>query len=365
MRKTLIICSVVLLLGLSCLLFGCGNLGYYLQSASGQLEILSKRRPITELLDDAKTDAELKKRLRLALEIREFAATELALPDNGSYRSYADLKRPYVVWNVVATPEFSLQPETWCFPIAGCLPYRGYYHEAAARGFAAGLEQTGLDTATYGVAAYSTLKWFSDPILNTFSSYSEEYLAGLIFHELAHQQVYIAGQADFNEAYAKTVERVGVARWFEHKGDPEQAVRAARRQTINREFVDLAMATRQKLQQLYRSGREVAVMRAEKGRIIKGFQKRLREFRQQHNLTRGYDNWLAPQLNNALFASVSTYHELGPAFEQLLVLKNNNLPAFHREVARIARLDANERKRVLEHLSNLYLAAHQTSGSSL
>jgi len=365
MRKALIIGSGVLVLGVCCLLFGCGNLGYYLQSASGQLEILSKRRPINELLEDEKTDAELKKRLRLALEIREFAATELGLPDNESYRSYADLERPYVVWNVVATPEFSLRPETWCFPIAGCLPYRGYYHEADARDFAAGLEQAGLDTATYGVAAYSTLKWFSDPILNTFSGYSEEYLAGMIFHELAHQQVYIAGQADINEAYAKTLERVGVARWFEHKGDPERAERAARLQTISREFVELAMTTRQQLQQLYRSDREVEAMRAEKSRIIKDFQDRLRGFRKQHNLTRGYDKWLAPQLNNALFASVSTYHELGPAFEQLLVLKNNNLPAFHREVARIARLDANERKRVLEHLSSLYLAAQKGTGSSL
>jgi len=365
MRKALIISSGVLLLGVCCLLFGCGNLGYYLQSASGQLEILSKRRPISELLADTKTDAELKKRLRLALEIREFASTEMGLPDNESYRSYADLKRPYVVWNVVATPEFSLQPETWCFPIVGCLPYRGYYHEADAKEFAAGLEQAGLDTATYGVAAYSTLKWFSDPILNTFSGYSEEYLAGMIFHELAHQQVYIAGQADFNEAYAKTVERVGVARWFEYKGDPEQAVRAARMQAINREFVDLVMATRQVLQQLYRSGRAVETMRAEKSRVIKDFQNHLRKFRKQHKLTRGYDKWLAAELNNALFASVSTYHELGPAFEQLLVLKNNNLPAFHREVARIARLDANERKRVLEHLSSLYLAAQKEAGSNL
>jgi predicted aminopeptidase len=320
MRTLLILCAVVVLSAGSCLLIGCENLSYYLQSASGHLEILSKSRPISELLDSESTDPELKHRLRLALEIREFAAAELGLPDNDSYRSFADLQRPYVVWNVVATPEFSLDPTTWCFPVVGCLPYRGYYHQQDAEAYAAGLRQAGQDTATYGVAAYSTLNWFADPVLNTFSGYSEEYLAGMIFHELAHQMAYIPGQAEFNEAYAETVERAGVERWFEHKGDPEKASSAMKRQLLNRQFVDLVLATRQKLQALYQSGLDPAAMRVQKARTITAFQDQLREFRTQHQLQSGFNKWLAADLNNALFSSISTYHDLGPAFEQLLSL---------------------------------------------
>lgn len=357
MTKLVYIIVGILLLGASCLMFGCGNLGYYLQSASGQMEILSKRRPITELLADETVDAELKKRLRLALEIREFAATELGLPDNDSYRSYVDLQRPYVVWNVVATPEFSLEPVNWCFPIVGCLPYRGYYHETGALEFADGLRNSGHDTVTYGVAAYSTLNWFADPIMNTFSGYSEEYLAGMIFHELAHQMVFVPGHADFNEAYAETVERVGVARWFAHKGDQAKIGQATRRLSINREFIDLVMDTRDQLKTLYASEQPSDLLRAEKQRLIGAFQSRLEEFRRRHNLPDGFKRWLDPGLNNAMFASVSTYHKLGPAFEQLLLLKHDNLTAFHSEVARIAGLSQSERSSVLAHLANLYLAS--------
>lgn len=357
MTKLVYIAVGILLLGASCLLFGCGNLGYYLQSAGGQMEIITKRQPISELLADDTVDAELKKRLRLALEIREFAASELGLPDNDSYRSYVDLQRPYVVWNVVATPEFSLAPVKWCFPIAGCLPYRGYYHEADALEFAAGLRESGHDTVTYGVAAYSTLNWFADPILNTFSGYSEEYLAGMIFHELAHQMTYVPGHADFNEAYAETVERIGVARWFERKGDRDKILQATRRLSINHDFIDLVMDTREQLKAVYESARPVAQMREDKHRIIGAFQSRLEEFRRRHNLPNGYSRWLDPGLNNALFASVSTYHQLGPAFEQLLLLKHDNLAAFHSEVARIAGLTQTERNSVMTHLSNLYLAS--------
>jgi predicted aminopeptidase len=359
MRILFILCAVVVLFGGSCLLFGCARLSYYLQSATGQMEILSKRQPISELLAADTTDKELKKRLQLALEIREFAASDLGLPDNDSYRSYVDLQRPYVVWNVVATPEFSLEPVTWCFPVVGCLPYRGYYHQEDAEAFAAGLQGQGQDTATYGVAAYSTLNWFSDPVLNTFSSYSEEYLAGMIFHELAHQMAYVPGHADFNEAYAETVERVGVERWFQHQGDPEKAASTADRQSINRQFIDLVLATRQKLQELYHGDLGTAAMREQKTRLLAEFQEQLRDFRNRQQLLSGFKKWLDPGLNNALFSSVSTYNDLTPAFEQLLSLKNGNLIIFHAEVKRLAKLEQAERVKVLAHLSNLYLAAHQ------
>jgi len=221
-----------------------------------------------------------------------------------------------------------------------------------------------MDTVTYGVAAYSTLKWFADPILNTFSNYSEEYLAGLIFHELAHQQVYLSGQADFNEAYAETVQRAGVERWFQHKGDEEKAARARSMQSMKREFIDMAQETRSRLQELYASGRDTTEMRQQKQLLLESFQEELSRFRTRHRLTTGYDKWLKPDLNNALFASVSTYHDLGPAFDQLLLLKNGNMVAFHRAVARIAGLGEQERDKVLTYLANLSVAGRNPSASA-
>ena len=193
------------LLPLLVLLTGCSSLGYYAQLAGGQWQLLQARQPVAELLADPRQPAELRRRLQRAQAARDFASTRLALPDNRSYRLYADLARPYVVWNLFATPEFSLEPVTHCFPIAGCVAYRGYFDEQRARGAAALLRVQGLDTEVAGVAAYSTLGWFDDPLLGGMLAWNDERLAGLIFHELAHQRLYLPGDTAFNESFARFV----------------------------------------------------------------------------------------------------------------------------------------------------------------
>ncbi|MCR4332712.1 MAG: aminopeptidase, partial [Sulfuricaulis sp.] len=201
---------------------GCASPLYYAQAVSGQIEILTKRRPVEEVLADPATTPETRRQLELVRHLRDFASRELLLPDNRSYRSYADLQRPFVVWDVFATPELSLEPKRWCFLVAGCVPYRGYFARDKAEQFAAKLKQKGYDVYVGGVPAYSTLGWFNDPLLNTFIHRSEAELAGLLFHELAHQQIYISGDSAFNESFATVIELEGVKRWFEHQGTAQQ-----------------------------------------------------------------------------------------------------------------------------------------------
>lgn len=343
---------VGLLLGLMLLgIAGCSDLGYYLQCARGQLEIAAKRRPIAKVLDDPKVSISTKHQLEKAREIRRFATKALGLPNNDSYYEYADLGRDFVLWNVVATPEFSLKPITWCFPIAGCVPYRGYYAKKDAEAFANGLRQQGNDVWVYGVPAYSTLNWFSDPILNTFSHYRETALAGLIFHELAHQQVYLPGHADFNEAFAETVEHEGVLRWLEAHGTSTQKSNYQQQLKYEDWFLQQTATTRARLQKLYATRTETKIMRAEKRKILGQFQNTLRDFLQQRHLT-GFNAWLTPDLNNARFASLSTYRRLEPAFENLLALEKGSLPRFYKEVTRIAGLGEVQRVAVLDYLTS-------------
>src|SRR6476661_4621254 len=204
---------------LAALVVGCSNLGYYVQAAHGQFSLLAEAKPIDDWLSDPEVSDKLKGKLSKVQEIRRFAARELSLPDNDSYKTYADLKRPYVLWNVVATSEFSLEPLQWCFPIAGCVNYRGYYSKAEAQAYANELREQHYDVQIGGVPAYSTLGFFNDPVLSTFIQYPEGELARLVFHELAHQVVYAQGDSRFNESFAVAVEEVGVERWLAKHGD--------------------------------------------------------------------------------------------------------------------------------------------------
>src|ERR1700683_4876474 len=212
MASRICVLCVLVLIGVS--LNGC----YLLESAQGQLALMSTRRPIARVVADPRTPADVRKQLEAVAQIREFATRDLHLPDNGSYRTYADVGRPYVVWNVFAAPEFSVDPKEWCYPIVGCVAYRGYFVERRARRFADKLRRRGLDVAVGGVAAYSTLGHFNDPILNTMLGWSDVELASIIFHELTHQMIYVANDADFNEALATTVEEEGVRRWLRSLG---------------------------------------------------------------------------------------------------------------------------------------------------
>src|SRR5882672_9047804 len=257
-----------LLLAAACtLLSGCGTL-YLTQAASGQWQVLRQRVPIDTLLGDPRTPPTLRTQLEAVTSIRDFASRELELPDNGSYRSYADIGRRYVVWNVVAAPEFSVSPKRWCFPIAGCVAYRGYFHEQRAREFAASLAVRGFDVSVDGVPAYSTLGKFADPVLSSMLRYGDDELAATIFHELAHQLLYVKDDSAFNEAFATTVEDAGLERWLAHQGTPGrmQAYRAD--EAREAAFVKLLADTRAQLAHLYASQEPSEVMRAHKQAIF-------------------------------------------------------------------------------------------------
>ena len=329
----------------------CSDLGYYAQAVQGHVKILLARRPIDQLLAEPTTPPALKERLRLVLEIRDFASRELRLPENDSYRSYADIKRTAAVTNVIAAPEFSLKPLTWCFPVAGCVNYRGYYDPQAAENFAASLRQQGYETDLYGVSAYSTLGWFDDPVLNTFINWSEAALAGQIFHELAHQQLYVKDDSSFNEAFAEVVEGEGVKRWLARKGQPA-APATAERQERQQVFADLLLQSRRELEALYASGKPVAVMREEKKAIFNGLRQRYQVLRdEQWQGYKGFDRWFDRPVNNARLASVATYHDHKPPFLALLQRADGDLIRFYREVGELARRPRAERDKILAELA--------------
>src|SRR6516225_153684 len=253
-------------LTLACaLLGGCGT-PYLMQAASGEWHVLHERVPIDTVLADPHAPTAVHEHLEQVRAARQFASSELGLPDNGSYRSYADIGRPYVVWNVVAAPEFSVAPKRWCFPVAGCVAYRGYFHEQSARDIALRLESQGLDVAVDGVPAYSTLGKFADPVLSSMLRYGDDDLAATIFHELAHQLLYVRDDSEFNEAFATTVEDAGLERWLAHQGEARRMQAFRDEQQRERELVDLLTATRAGLEQLYASGlprHEMVVRKAE------------------------------------------------------------------------------------------------------
>jgi len=336
----------LLLLGLA----GCAQLQYYVQAAQGQYALWSDARPIEDWLGDPATDPKLKARLEKALLIRRFAVQELGLPDNASYRNYAALSRPFVLWNVVATPEFSLKPLRWCFPIAGCVSYRGYYSKDDAQAFAATLRKAGNDVQVGGVPAYSTLGWFSDPLLSTFIHYSDAELARMIFHELAHQVAYVPGDSTLNESFATAVEEAGLERWLELYGN--EAMRAAYVQYNARrqEFLALLLTHRNMLEQLYEEKSSARHKRARKARIFEHLQSEYQQLKISWGGYAGYDRWFAEPLNNAHLSAVGTYHELLPAFRNLLK-QERTFVRFYAAVQNLAALDSPQRQQRLQQLS--------------
>jgi predicted aminopeptidase len=327
---------------------GCSTLGYYLQAMNGQLELSRKARPIPQVLEDERTPAELKVRLEQVREIREFASRELALPDNGSYRRYADLQRPFVVWNVFAAEEFSVVPRQWCFPIAGCVGYRGYFSQDGAETLAAQLRVEGLDVYVGGVPAYSTLGWMDDPVLNTFIRYPQTEIARLMFHELAHQVVYLPGDSTFNESFATAVELEGVGRWLEARGTPEQLAAFQAAQVYRRDFAGLVARFRDKLAHLYEGGGEPEAMRSAKARIFDEMRAEYRGLREQWGGFAGYDWWFDQPLNNAQLASVAIYTQLVPGFQQLLADSGGDLPGFYAAVEALAKRPEKDRLAALD-----------------
>ncbi len=322
------------------LLSGC----YLLQAASGEGHVLHARQPIDQVLADPNTAPEVRARLTQARAAREFASTDLGLPDNDSYRSYADIGRPYVVWNVVATPEFSVEPRAWCFPVAGCVAYRGYFHEQQARDFRLTLESQGFDVALEGVPAYSTLGKFGDPVLSTMLRYGDDELAATIFHELAHQLLYVRDDSDFNEAFATTVEDAGLERWLTAQGAAGRMQAFRKDQREEQAFVDLLARTRRQLQTLYGSDLPPAEMRARKAEVFVTLAAQMRALeRAQGESYPLYDEWLAAGLNNAHLASVATYYDCVPGFQRLLQQQHNDLRRFYAAARVLAQLPLSER----------------------
>lgn len=331
------------------LLSGCASLDYYAQVSRGQLDLLVARQPVAELLAAPQTDPELKRRLALAQQARRFASAELGLPDNSSYRLYADLQRPYVVWNVFATPELSLQPLTHCFPIAGCVAYRGYYQQGRARGAAALLKAEGLDTYVAGIEAYSTLGWFADPILNTMLRWDDQRLAAVIFHELAHQQLYVQDDTAFNESFASFVEQQGLRQWRAARGLAADDAREAR---MRRQFTELILASRERLQALYEGPLDDAGKRAGKAAEFDRLRAEYRALRDaQWGGDARYDAWINAPLNNARLLPFGLYDQWVPAFAALFEQAGGDWREFYRRAAELGELPLVERERALAALA--------------
>lgn len=332
-------------------MIGCTNVSYYWQSVNGQLDVWRRERPIEEVIADPTAAQALKDKLARVLEIRAFASRELGLPGNQSYRRYADLGRPFVVWNVFAAPEFSVQPTQWCFVFAGCVSYRGYFSKEDADRFAAELSAQGHDIYVGGVPAYSTLGYFADPVLNTFMHYPDFEIARLLFHELAHQAVYAKDDTVFNESFAVAVEQEGVRRWLTRTGDAKQRELFERNQRARAEFARLVHRHRDRLDALYRSGPASDAMRSRKRAILQEMESEYRALKSAWGSFPRYDRWFASRPNNAQVASVALYTQLVPAFEALLEREGRDLARFYAAVQELAALPNERRDAQLRALS--------------
>jgi predicted aminopeptidase len=344
-------------LSLLCL-SGCANLGYYWQSAAGHLKMMNAAKPVEEWLADTQAPERLKTRLALSQRIRTFAVTELKLPDNPSYRRYADLKRSAVVWNVVAAPAYSVTLKTWCFPVTGCVSYRGYFDEAQARADAAQLAREGYESNVYPVPAYSTLGWMNwaggDPLLNTFIGYPEGELARLIFHELAHQVVYAKNDTMFNESFATAVERLGGERWLATQAPEPARQEYAEFNGRRNQFRALALATRKRLEKIYADtvGPERDRLKEEALRDFRAGYAKLRDsWGGDPARFRGYDLYVE-RANNASFGAQAAYDELVPGLEALFEREGRDWQRFYDAAKRLADLPKEERHKLLKEIGS-------------
>jgi len=348
--------AIVVLLGV---LAGCADTRYYAQSVAGQVQVLWAARPVDNWLADPATPQPLQQRLRQAQDMRQFAVTELHLPDNASYHRYADLGRRYVVWNVVAAPEFSLTLKTWCFPVAGCVGYRGYFSEAGAQAQAAQLRAQGLEASVYGVPAYSTLGWLNwlggDPLLNTFIHYPQGEVARLVFHELSHQVVYVPDDTAFNESFATAVERLGGAAWLAKKASVEARADYAVFEARRVQFRALTRITRERLLQVYKENSPLAPINkgqaAMKNEVFNDFRQAYQTLKTTWSGYPGYDAWVA-QANNAAFGAQAAYDDLVPGFEALFVRQGRDWPRFYDAVRQLAKSSKDERTLQLKQWAN-------------
>jgi predicted aminopeptidase len=327
--------------------FASGCSAYLRQATAGQIALKRAERPVADVLADPGTTPVLRQRLVTAAAALEFARRELSLPDNGSYRRVVELGRPYVVWNVFAAPEFSLELRRWCFPVAGCVAYRGYFAEADARRYADELRGEGADVAVAGAAAYSTLGFFRDPLLSSMLALSDRGVAALLFHELAHQRVYARGDTAFNEGLATLVEHEGMLAWLESRGDQAGLCRYVQSLAREREVQDLIAVARRRLRRLYRSGPG-----GDAGRAAKAAE--FARLRAEYETLRGrwvgppyFDAWFRGPLDNAVLGAAGAYSSKVDVLRVIFESERRDWPAFFKRMQRLARLDNAERARVL------------------
>ena len=337
-------------LALALPLAGCAAAEFYWQGLAGQVDLLVRARPISEVVQDT-PDAALKAKLMRVQDMRAFASRELALPDNRSYTRYADLGRAYVVWNVFASPELALEARQWCFPVAGCVAYRGYFAEADANAEAKRLAAEGFDVHVSGVPAYSTLGWFDDAVLSTFIRYRDAEVARLVFHELAHQAVYVKDDTSFNESFAVAVEEEGLARWQAAQAGGADAAQfaadVARMQRLRTEFRTLIRTTRDRLSALYASELPDAEKRARKAAIFAAMRADHERLKAGWDGAPAFDRWFAGGANNAGILSAGLYTDLVPQFAALLAVENGDLPRFYDRVKALAAMPRAERDQAL------------------
>lgn len=340
--------KLIVLIAISAFLVSCETVSYYTQAAQGQLAIVLGREDISQLINDPDISPELRIKFMEIIKIREFAENELALPLSDNYSTYVNVERAHVVWNVFAAPEFSTDPINWCYPVAGCVAYRGYFSESAALAYASQLSEEGFDVYTGGVDAYSTLGWFDDSVLSTIITRENYQLARLIFHELAHQIAYLPGDTTFNESFATTVEREGLRLWLRATKQEDIIIRAESNRNRQQQFIELVTNFRDRLEELY-------------AKELNDYDKRLGKISLQNQLRNeyghlkiswegyaGYDSWFSRSLNNAQLSTIASYNDLVPFFNELLLQLNGSMPAFYAEVNRIVAMSDKDRDELLK-----------------
>lgn len=343
---------ILLALGLLLATSGCSTVGYYSQAINGHLRLMWSREPIEQVLADPDTTDGVRQRLQAIVEARQYAVDTLKLPDNDSYSTYVATGRRYITWNVVAAGEFSLRARTWCFPIAGCVSYKGYYDEADARAYADELRAENYDVSLGGATAYSTLGWFSDPVLDTMLLGSDFRYIGTLFHELAHQVLYVKDDSAFNEAFASFVEQEGLRRWLEHRGQGDRIAVYEAYQARIEDFVGLLSDTRAELDALYRrTDIDAPAMRLAKAAIFERMQNNYATLKAERwNGYTGYDNWFERDLNNARLVSVATYRRYVPAFAALYAEAGEDFASFYALARAVSTLEPAARKARLDAL---------------
>ena len=351
------IAKPLVLVAVMSLLAGCTTVGYYSQIVSGHMRIVMGKRPLAEIVSDESINDSVKRRLDLAQRARLFGIEQLNLPDNESYTSFYDTGQEYVTWNVIAAEEFSLNPYTWCFPIAGCVAYRGYYAEEDAKAYAEGLAKEGFDVTVTGATAYSTLGWFEDPLLNTMLERSDPSIASLLFHELAHQQLYVGDDSTFNESFASFVEEEGLRLWQENEErlypEIDQSAMAreldARKQRQD-DFIALLTDTRDDLAEIYESESTPEVMRQKKKQRFEQMLVEYEALKESWGGYHGYDQWFSQDLNNARLVAVATYNDYIPAFEVLFKESGSSFEQFYVAALELSKLPLEERTLKMQDL---------------